>query len=67
MECRVVYYCELGQPFDVSAHYNPDWRAYADTDSSQHSGYKFRCFANATTSMQQRARHCRNYVDFATA
>eukprot|EP00973_Karenia_brevis_P074250 10316236-Karenia_brevis.AAC.1 len=42
MECRVVYYCEPGQPFDVSAMYNPDWRAYSDDDPGQISGFKFR-------------------------
>eukprot|EP00973_Karenia_brevis_P069140 9611434-Karenia_brevis.AAC.1 len=66
-ECRVVYYCEIGQQFNASAHYKPDVKAYADVDPSQVSGVKFRSFVNAMTSMQQRSRHYRNYVDFPTA
>eukprot|EP00973_Karenia_brevis_P017490 2399570-Karenia_brevis.AAC.1 len=66
-ECRVVYFCEPGQPFDVSSQYVPDWRAYTTQDIEQGSGFTFKRFTNASTTMQQRARHFRNYVDFATA
>eukprot|EP00973_Karenia_brevis_P036899 5084502-Karenia_brevis.AAC.1 len=45
-QCRVIYFCEAGQPLHVASNYIPQWHAYTVLDEEQISGFKWKKFTN---------------------